>query len=124
MERIRLPPEARSVAVARRFVAALMSDVVDRPHDVVLMTSELVANVVRHARTDVTVAVDVGPPTRVEVRDGAAATDAFRDMVVRRPAPVLLSAPGGRGLGILHDLATRIGLDDDPEGGKVVWFEC
>jgi anti-sigma regulatory factor (Ser/Thr protein kinase) len=123
VERIRLPPEARSVAAARRFVAALISDVVDRPHDVVLMTSELVANVVRHARTDVTVAVDLGPPTRVEVRDGAAATDAFRDMV-RRPTPVLLSASGGRGLGIVHDLATRIGLDDDPEGGKVIWFEC
>jgi hypothetical protein len=61
-----------------------MSDAVDRPHDVVLMTSELVANVVRHARTDVMVAVDLGPPTRVEVRDGATATDAFRDMVAPR----------------------------------------
>jgi anti-sigma regulatory factor (Ser/Thr protein kinase) len=32
----------------------------------VLLTSELVTNVVRHARTDATITVDVGPPFRVE----------------------------------------------------------
>ena len=88
-----------------------------------LLTSELVANVVRHADTDVTVTVRVGPPFRVEVHDGVAATDAFRAMVAEPPPTADVSSIRGRGLGIVHTLATRIGLDDDPDGGKVVWFE-
>ena len=90
---------------------------------VVLMTSELVANVVRHASTEVRVSVDVGPPIRVEVYDHAAATDAFREMIKARPASVRVDAAGGRGLALVHDLASRIGLEDDPAGGKAVWFE-
>jgi hypothetical protein len=87
------------------------------------MTSELVTNVIRHANTDVTVSVEPGPPFRVEVHDGAAAGDAFRELIVRKPSAVSHSAPSGRGLSLLHDLAERIGLDDDPNGGKAVWFE-
>ena len=60
---------------------------------------------------------------RVEVHVGAAATDAFREIVTAgRPIPNT-SAVRGRGLHLVWALATRVGLDDDPDGGKVVWFE-
>jgi anti-sigma regulatory factor (Ser/Thr protein kinase) len=118
-----LPAEQASVREARRFVAESIEEVVDDPADVLLMTSELVTNVVRHTETEVTVTVRPGPPVRVEVHDGIAATETFRQLVStpgRMPEP---SAPGGRGLALVRALAGRIGLDDDPDGGKVVWFE-
>jgi len=121
---VTLPAELRSVAKARHFVADVVSLWLDDPSDVLLMTSELVANVVRHAETQVAVSVRRGPPVRVEVHDGVAATEAFRELIgtgVEMPDP---SSPGGRGLALVRTLSTRIGLDDDPGGGKVVWFEC
>ena len=86
------------------------------------MTSELVANVVLHVRTDVTLKVWQGPPVRVEVHNGEAATEAFRDLI-RNSAIPEPSSSSGRGLGLVRRLATRVGLNDDPDGGKVVWFE-
>jgi anti-sigma regulatory factor (Ser/Thr protein kinase) len=100
-----------------------LSGHVDDLPAVVLMTSELVTNGALHANTAVTVTVREGPPVRVEVHDGAAATDAFREIVTAgRPIPNA-SAVRGRGLHLVRALATRVGLDDDPDGGKVVWFE-
>jgi hypothetical protein len=50
-------------------------------------------------------------------------TDAFREIVTaERPLPNA-SAVSGRGLHLVRSLSTRVGLDDDPDGGKVVWFE-
>lgn len=118
---ITLPPVLPSVGLARRFVR----DVLPGPEAelAVLLVSELVTNVVRHARTDVTVAVRPGPPCRVEVQDGQAATDAFRALMSEGPAWPDTSSPSGRGIGIVHGLAARIGLDDASDGGKIVWFE-
>ena len=71
----------------------------------------------------VTVTVHEGPPVRVEVHDGVAATDAFREIVsVGGPLPDA-SAVSGRGLHLVRAMSTRVGLDDDSDGGKVVWFE-
>ena len=64
----------------------------------------------------------MGPPFRVEVHDGVAATEAFRMMIGERPPLAASDVVGGRGIRIVHDLATRIGLDDEDDG-KVVWFE-
>jgi hypothetical protein len=74
------------------------------------------------ARTDVIVRVLRGPPFRVEVQDGAAATDAFRELVVAAPmaAP---SSVSGRGLALVREVAARLGLSDADVRGKVVWFE-
>lgn len=120
---LRLPAELRSASVARAFVERELSGHVDDLPAVVLMTSELVTNGALHANTAVTVTVREGPPVRVEVHDGAAATDAFRENVTAgRPIPNA-SAVRGRGLHLVWALATRVGLDDDPDGGKVVWFE-
>lgn len=123
MEAIDLPAEPQAVARARRFVADVASGHVEDPGVLLLLTSELVTNVVRHARTELTVRVGLGPPLRVEVQDGVAATEAFRDLIARRPAVVARDSLGGRGISLVHDLAVRIGLDDDASGGKVVWFE-
>lgn len=123
MHSITLPAEPMSVGLARQFVLSTLLDRVDDPSTVLLLTSELVTNVVRHAATDVTVRVQAGPPLRVEVQDGAAATEAFREMIALRPPDVPGSALGGRGLLLVHDLATRVGLDDAADHGKVVWFE-
>jgi len=69
-----LPADLGSISEARAFVAQAVEGVVDDPDPVLLMTSELVTNVVLHANTDVTVSITRGPPVRVEVHDGAAAT--------------------------------------------------
>ena len=88
-----------------------------------LLASELVTNVVRHAGTDVRVRVLNGPPFRVEVHDGVAATVAFRKMIAEPPPLVGTRSVGGRGLALVRNLAVRFGLDDDADGGKVIWFE-
>jgi anti-sigma regulatory factor (Ser/Thr protein kinase) len=78
-----------------------------------LVTSELVANVVRHAVTavDVNVAWD-DPILRIEVWDGSANLPAIRDTP---------GEEGGYGLRLLAALAREWGVHrvDD---GKAVWF--
>lgn len=122
-EAIALPAEPQAAARARRFVAGVVAGYVEDTGALLLLTSELVTNVVMHARTDLSVRVGLGPPLRVEVRDGVAATEAFRELIARRPSAVASDSPGGRGILLVHDLAVRIGLDEDGSGGKVVWFE-
>jgi hypothetical protein len=119
---ITLPAERASVKRARDFVARAVADHVDDPAEVLLMTSELVSNVVGHVGSAVTITVRDGPLVRVEVHNHEAATDAFRDLLHHSPRPASTS-PSGRGLGVVRALASRVGLDDDAAGGKVVWFE-
>ena len=123
MDSITLPADPRSVAHARSFVRQKAVGHVEDVEDAMLMVSELVANVVQHARTAVALRVETGPPLRVEVHDGVAASDAFRALITERPPLAAVSADAGCGIGLVHGLATRIGLDDDPDGGKFVWFE-
>lgn len=119
---ITLPARTASLKQARDFVAQAVADQVDDPTEVLLMTSELVSNVVGHVGSAVTITVREGPVVRIEVHNHQAATDAFRDLLYRseRPANTL---PSGRGLGLVRALASRVGLDDDAGEGKVVWFE-
>jgi len=121
-ESITLPAETASVKRARDFVARAVAERVDDPAEVLLMTSELVANVVGHVGSAVTITVRNGPVVRVEVHNHEAATQAFRDLLDHSPRPAGTS-PTGHGLGIVRSLASRVGLDDDPGRGKVVWFE-
>jgi anti-sigma regulatory factor (Ser/Thr protein kinase) len=119
---ITLPAETASVKRARDFVERAVIDDVDDPSEVLLMTSELVSNVVRHVGSEVTITVRDGPLVRIEVHNHDAATEAFRDILQHGAWPADES-PTGRGLSLVRALATRIGLDDDIGGGKVVWFE-
>ena len=119
---ITLPAERASIKRARDFVARVVADHVDDPAEVLLMTSELVANVVVRVGSAITITVRNGPVLRVEIHNHQAATEAFRDVLHHSPRPAVTS-PTGRGLSIMRSLASRIGLDDDTGTGKIVWFE-
>jgi anti-sigma regulatory factor (Ser/Thr protein kinase) len=83
--------------------------------DALLLTSELVSNVVLHAATPFEVEVQVRDDlVRVVVRDGS--TD---PPVVHEPAA---DETGGRGLLLVHSLSTRWGYEATKQG-KAVWFE-
>jgi anti-sigma regulatory factor (Ser/Thr protein kinase) len=125
MESITLPPEPSSVALARQFVRGHL-DADDVDLDVaMLLTTELVTNVVRHARTNLDLVVTLEPTIRVEVHDGEAATEAFRDLIAEPPTNVAITSAGGRGLGLVAAIASRFGLGEEPGSwnGKIVWFE-
>ncbi len=84
-----------------------------------LMVSELVTNVVLHARTDLVVRLGLrstatGTLLRVGVHDGSP----------RRPRTMRYSdlASTGRGLRIVRTLASDSGVQTEPDG-KTVWFE-
>ena len=119
---ITLPAEPASIKKARDFVGRTVAGHVDDPTEVLLMTSELVSNVVGHVGSMVTITVRDGPLVRIEVHNHEAATQAFQDLLRDSPRPANTSLTG-RGLGIVRSLASRVGLDDDPGRGKVVWFE-
>ena len=119
---ITLPADHGSVGRARDFVARTVADDVDDPAELLLMTSDLVANVVGHVGSAVTITVRERPVVRIEVHNHQAATEAFRDLLHHSPRPANTS-PTGRGLRVVRSLASRVGLDDDAGGGKVVRFE-
>lgn len=114
---IQLARELALVGAARRFVDQTVTDWgLDAIRDeAVLITSELSANAVLHARTDfrVTLRSD-GVGLRIEVRDQSDRIPA--------PAPPSQDATSGRGLTTVDALAASWGAR--PEGaGKVVWAE-
>lgn len=117
-----LDPTARAVPDARTFVrtalsAAFPSTLLD---DVLLLTSELVTNVVLHARTLVHVGVSHdGEAVLVTVMDGAAG-EPRAQLSPRHPD---LLAESGRGMGIVAELADDFGWRQLPDhAGKVMWF--
>ena len=117
-ELLRLAPDASAVGTARRTVAeqlraAGLEDVVP---DAQLAVSELVANAVIHARTEVTVRVELLPSgARVHVHDEAPGLPS--------PAALGATAMSGRGLVLVDAVSVRWGVEPDPAGGKTVWFE-
>lgn len=115
ISRLRLAPEPHSAATARRFVASVCElwHCEEVSEDAVAIVSELVANVVRHARTDADL--------RLELRRHlltVAVSDGSSDLPVRRPPGVRES---GLGLGIVTALATAWGAHPTSSGGKIVW---
>ena len=109
-------PSVRSPAAARSVVRDVL-DVMPEPcADVaVLLVSELLANVVLHARSHACLRVDAGDTmVRVEVEDaGTSLPD---------PLPPSTEAERGRGLFMVEQLADRCGWNRTSEG-KTVWFE-
>lgn len=118
-----LSPSAAGVVRARRFVrgeleaAGADTDALDIAE---LLVSELVTNVVLHARTDAVVTVH---PTadgayRVSVQDSSAARLNRRSYGREQST--------GRGLRLLSVLSRSWGVEpaaDGAAGGKLVWFE-
>lgn len=82
-----------------------------------LLVSELVTNVVLHARTSFELTFRcLNRRLRFEVRDHSD----------RLPVPAGHDDPmalSGRGMGMVSILSDAYGAEDLPDGGKVVWFE-
>lgn len=116
-EALVLPPDPRAAREARRLTARLCASagLVEDLSDIAeLLISEVVTNVVVHARSEARVCVTVTPgQVVVEVGD-----DDERPPVLR---PDDETALGGRGISLLQASATAWGVRPEP-GGKVVWF--
>ncbi|MEV0534951.1 ATP-binding protein [Kitasatospora sp. NPDC050463] len=117
---MRLPSRPESGPVARRLVLSVLESWELHQHLEVgeLLTSELVANALRHAAGR-TIGVQVSRKPgwlRIEVRDSSRALPC---LILSEPLPI---SEYGRGLKILDDLADRWGADLLPRG-KGVWFE-
>jgi sigma-B regulation protein RsbU (phosphoserine phosphatase) len=117
-----LPGVPRAVAEARRFVSAQLSGslAADALATALLLTSELVTNVVLHARTPVHLGV---------TRDGESLLVTVADSNPAGPQERAASLEleqlpeSGRGLHIIEALADDFGWSRAPEGGgKVSWF--
>ena len=112
-----LAPRPASAAEARELVTAACRDwqldgLVD---DLALVVTELVANAIRHAGTDMTVRLfPVAGGVRLEVQDGST-----RPL---RPRPAAPSDENGRGLLLVDALSSRYGVEGEPHG-KRVWVE-
>jgi anti-sigma regulatory factor (Ser/Thr protein kinase) len=112
------PAVAPSASGARRFVRSALQRAGVPPDQVslaMLLTSELVTNAYRHARSDARVSVRVDHDTiRVEVIDlGSGGVE-----LLEPDAEEVY----GRGLQIVDALAARWGHDNDSIGTRV-WFE-
>jgi anti-sigma regulatory factor (Ser/Thr protein kinase) len=110
-----LPAEPRSASIARGLVAVAVPAGTDPAERAILLTSELVSNVVLHARTavELTVRSDHGV-LRVEVGDHSTQMPIVKDYD--------REAVTGRGLQLVSSLADRWGVDPTATG-KIVWFE-
>ena len=112
-----LPPDAASVSVARIWVRVILDDwhAADVSDEAVLLTSELVSNVVLHARTSMTVTLEhADGRLRVSVTDTS--------MLPLAPREPGMYGPSGRGLRLLGEVSAHWGVDVLPEG-KRVWAE-
>ncbi|MGI5130173.1 SpoIIE family protein phosphatase [Pseudonocardia sp. CA-107938] len=133
--RMRLPPDARSPARARRMlqdslreaeatdgVAASGPGSIDALADtVVLLASELCENAVLHAGTEFDVELTVSDvDVRVAVADrGAGALELHLAQPRRQYGR---AATHGRGLELVQRLATTWGTRHEPGGRHVIWF--
>ena len=116
--RIALPRTPSSVGAARRFIAArtaAWSFPEPAADQLVLIGSELVTNAVLHARTELTLTLELREDrVRISVKDRSQAPATLRHY---RP-----DALTGRGLGVVAALSDRWGVSTAPDG-KVVWAE-
>ena len=111
-----LPVDPRAAQAARRALVKEGLDP-DLDHTVCLLTSELVTNAIEHSGMGPTgrivLAARLTPDfARVEVRDSGPGFD-----------PDLRAEARGYGLRLTDMLASRWGVDRDPDAGTRVWFE-
>lgn len=118
-DRIQLSPTPESVAAARqwsvrqssKFGLSSLSDTV------ALLVSEMVTNVVVHARTTCELSMrTTSRYLRVELRDRSS------QLPTAKVEPDQWSV-SGRGMSLIEGLSESCGADLLPGGGKVVWFQ-
>jgi anti-sigma regulatory factor (Ser/Thr protein kinase) len=116
--RITLPRNPSSVAAARRFIqarAGSWSFPEPASEQLVLIGSELVTNAVLHARTELTLTLELhGDRVRISVKDRSQAPATLRHYRA--------DALTGRGLGVVAALSDSWGISAAADG-KVVWAE-
>ena len=107
-------PVPASATAARHFVISILRNQGFPSWPADLLVSEVVTNVINHARTPFTVSVEIEEAARVTVFDGASILPALRELVE--------DSEEGRGLFLVQALAHRWGVEHHPSG-KQVWFE-
>ena len=116
--RLELPQDLASVTRARHFVRDVLRGwgLDGLVEDAQLGTSELVANAVRHAGTDLLLTVRVDAAVTIAIRDG--------QPELRRPviADAGYLAENGRGLHIVAAISSDWGITT-AINGKIVWFD-
>jgi len=118
---VRLAPVPESAAKARTFVQQTLHEWGCREtvDDARVVVTELVSNVVRHARTELALDVEldvVGDRVRIDVVDHAA------DGEVAVQGGNATLGLGGRGLRLVNQLSERWGVERHRDG-KCVWAE-
>ena len=110
---LELDPIPKLVAVARDFVRQHTPALDEETHEtVVLLTSELVTNVVIHARTVLQVGVSVtASSVIVTVHDLDVGNEELPG-----------NREGGRGWLLIEALAEASGMHQTPDDGKTAWF--
>jgi anti-sigma regulatory factor (Ser/Thr protein kinase) len=113
--RVEFEAEPANVAAARALVRRAAVHAGVDPDAAVLATSEVVSNVVRHARTHFELHIVPGEHMlRVEISDGASVIPAVRDLTDEEE--------GGRGLHVIEAVVESWGVEVTGKG-KTVWFE-
>jgi anti-sigma regulatory factor (Ser/Thr protein kinase) len=114
-----VPPTPAALAPARQWLSRSLGNRLSKNamDEVQLLTSELITNALLHAPGPVSVRYCLGSDSIcVEVRD------ARIDLTYPAPSMPDPNATSGRGLALVHRLATRAGVTLSTEG-KVSWFE-
>jgi anti-sigma regulatory factor (Ser/Thr protein kinase) len=109
-------PTLTSIPMARRYVLERIGGCRVDQEIALLLTSELVTNAIRHARTRF--AVEVNHSDGVELRVAVSDDSPAQPRVVVAPP----EAQSGRGLFFVDQYASAWGVDATPDGGKRVWF--
>lgn len=108
---------------ARELVSELVGPTTsaDRMHDLLLLTTELVTNAVKHAGVD----EDSKLRLRVEATAQLRRVSVFDPGSTTRPRvkDLDVSEPGGMGLFLVETLSSRWGSDREGDGSTRVWFE-
>lgn len=115
---VRLSSSPSSARAARIAVRQFLADVgrTDLTDDVLLIATELVANAVMHARTEMSLSVELaGDGVRVAVEDGS--------HVLPHWAPSSPTSTSGRGLPLVARLSRSCGVEALPGGGKQIWAQ-
>jgi DNA-binding NarL/FixJ family response regulator len=113
-----LPRELTSVRLARRFVAEKLAEwqLEAISDDALLVTSELAANAITHARSACQIRLTLTPSVfRIDVLDTGGGTP--------EPQPASATLEHGRGLHLVAAMTTAWGLETLPGVGKTVWAE-